>query len=126
MLQPFAFKFVFKIATKSFPIFILFVSILSVCPAIILTVWSSLKMTMTKEKLLQIKHNQTSLWGDSEDVDNPDPNTRVFDLVMFCPFISQDNVDFYNYQVPIIILLAFNSIFLFWIMGVIKKRKLNF
>ena len=84
--------------------------------------WSSLKMTMTKEKLLQIKHNQTSLWGDSEDVDNPDPNTRVFDLVMFCPFISQDNVDFYNYQVPIIILLAFNSIFLFWIMGVIIKK----
>ena len=79
-------------------------------------------MTMTKEKLLQIKHNQTSLWGDSGDVDNPDPNTRVFDLVMFCPFISQDNVDFYNYQVPIIILLAFNSIFLFWIMGVIIKK----
>ena len=43
---------------------------------------------------------------------------KVFDLVLLCPFISSDDVDLYGYMAPTIVLLAFNSFFLFWIMGV--------
>ena len=40
------------------------------------------------------------------------------DLVLLCPFISDDDVDLYGYMLPTIILLAFNCFFLSWIMGV--------
>ena len=43
---------------------------------------------------------------------------QLLQLVVLCPFIGDDDYDFYGYVVPTLILLAFNSVFLFWIMGV--------
>ena len=40
-----------------------------------------------------------------------------------CPFFEADDMDLFSYQLPILILLALNGFFLFWIMGV--KSKLN-
>ena len=84
----------------------------------ILTAWCSLKMTVTKGNLLEIKRNKTALLsdGDLDHVDHVKDN--VFDLVLLCPFISDDDVDFYSYKLPTMLLLAVNSFFLFWIMGV--------
>ena len=75
-------------------------------------------MTVTKGNLLEIKRNKTALLseGDLDHVDHVKDN--VFDLVLLCPFISDDDVDFYSYKLPTMLLLAVNSFFLFWIMGV--------
>ena len=107
-----------KSRTFSYITNIEFSTIFSGIPALILTAWCSLKMTVTKGNLLEIKRNKTLLLsdGDLDHVDHVKDN--VFDLVLLCPFISDDDVDFYSYKLPTMILLAVNSFFLFWIMGV--------
>ena len=75
-------------------------------------------MTVTKGNLLEIKRNKTLLLGDGELDHVETVKDNVFDLVLLCPFISDDDVDFYSYKLPTMLLLAVNSFFLFWIMGV--------
>ena len=85
---------------------------------VMMIVMMMIMMTVTRWNLLEIKENKTALIGDTEDIEHVDGKDKVFDLVFLCPFISDDDVDFYSYVLPTIILLAFNSFFLFWIMGV--------
>ena len=82
----------------------------------ILTAWCYLKLTVTKTNLMELKENKTAaLLGEEDSLELKD---KVFDLVLLCPFISSDDVDLYGYMAPTLVLLAFNSFFLFWIMGV--------
>ena len=65
---------------------------------------------------MELKENKTAaLLGEEDSLEMKD---KVFDLVLLCPFISSDDVDLYGYMAPTLVLLAFNSFFLFWIMGV--------
>ena len=45
-------------------------------------------------------------------------NTQVMGLVLSCPFLQEQNTDFYAYKLPIFVLLLANSFFLVWIMVV--------
>lgn len=44
--------------------------------------------------------------------------TQVMGLVLSCPFLQEQNTDFYAYKLPIFVLLLANSFFLVWIMVV--------
>ena len=86
----------------------------------ILTAWCYLKLTVTKTNLMELKENKTAaLLGEEDSLEMKD---KVFDLVLLCPFISSDDVDLYGYMAPTLVLLAFNSFFLFWIMGVSFRK----
>ena len=43
---------------------------------------------------------------------------QVVTLVMSCPFMQDSDTDFFDYKLPVFILLLVNSFFLVWIMVV--------
>jgi len=91
------------------------------CPIILLMIWSYLKLTVTKANLLELKLNRTANLSD-EDLDILENKNKVFDLVLLCPFFEADDMDLFSYQLPILILLALNGFFLFWIMGIVLSK----
>ena len=44
--------------------------------------------------------------------------TNWLQAVLSCPFMSEHEIDFYAYKLPIMVLLAANTFFLLWIMVV--------
>ena len=78
-----------------------------------MTVWTLLKMTITRDNL------QTRTGVGNESLRSHD---IFYNRVMMCPFIEEDDLDIYGYLLPMFILLAFNSLFLFWIMGVSWRK----
>ena len=49
----------------------------------------------------------------------------LLQAVMSCPFMSDHEIDFYAYKLPIMVLLAANTFFLLWIMVVSGYNTIN-
>lgn len=71
---------------------------------------------------MELKENTTALTGDDDIYSIELKHEQLLQLVVLCPFIGDDDYDFYGYVVPTLILLAFNSVFLFWIMGIVLSK----
>jgi hypothetical protein len=76
-------------------------------------VWSGLRIYYQEEGEQGVQHGQ----DEQEQRDEV-----VMSLVLGCPFLQEQNTDFYAYKLPIFVLLIANSFFLVWIMVIVVSK----